>query len=247
MTGGIAVDLANAGGVFGKTDDHRKIFCTNEGAFIHVGDFNNDGTDDIYCRDVRDMILKTDFGVGAHSNDVSISDGSWCRNYRSRMHVGYVNGDDKIDRICHNTETGLIAVDYGPSFSGTNWYGNGGWCNKPGQRVFIGDFNGDDQDDLLCFDRGTGEKRIDHASDKGRYDGTDWVGAANGWCAGLQKKLLVGDFNGDGLDDLLCLDTVSGKREIDWHGNNPSLPSLFGTEWARKDGWCGGSSLRTVY
>lgn len=48
-----------------------------------------------------------------------------------------------------------------------------------------------------------GRKSIDLANDAGRLDGPDWNNGGR-WCSHDSAKLTVGDFDGDGYDDLLC-------------------------------------------
>lgn len=77
-------------------------------------------------------------------------------------------------------------------------------------------------------------QRIDLASASGTFEGTDWSRAANG-CRSTSSELHVGDFNGDGRDDMLCHDIDSGERWID---DANGSGQFTGTNWNEEMGWC---------
>lgn len=108
---------------------------------------------------------------------------------------------------------------------------NGSWCTHGGSELYTGDFNADGAADYLCHDTGNGFKWLDYQSG-GSFGGTDWERSAN-WCTTTSKQLLVGDFNGDNRDDMLC--HSSSTKWIDYTDSNSQL---MGTDWSASSTWC---------
>jgi hypothetical protein len=86
-----------------------------------------------------------------------------------------------------------------------------GWCRSTGQ-LLVGDYNGDGRDDMLCHNPSTGYKWVALARAGGGFIGTDWQ-RNMGWCRST-GQLLVGDYNGDGRDDMLCHDAGTGYKWV---------------------------------
>lgn len=126
------------------------------------------------------------------------------------------NGDDRADLFCHDATSGEKWVDYasaGGEFNGTNIYRDLSFCWAPTNRLFKGDFNNDQRVDLLCHDVANGDTWIDYATSNGSYDGVDWDTTSDFCRSG--RKLFIGDFNGDGWDDMACHDNVQQTMFMD--------------------------------
>ncbi len=163
-------------------------------------------------------------------------------------HLRDYNGDGKVDLLCHDVVAGTVTVDYAGStshFDGTDFSAAGSWCAATStRRVFTGDFNGDGRTDLLCLDVASGSEYIDYASASGQFGGTDWSWAG-GWCnATDHRQLFVADFNGDGRDDQLCFDYVSGARYIDYADASGHFD---GSGWSNTTAWCNATSTRRLF
>jgi hypothetical protein len=195
----------------GAVDASRLIATAAESGGVQIsflpegagraGDFNGDGRDDILWRN----------NDGRMTNWLGISNGDFGTNAANALNsvavdwhvagIGDFNGDNRDDVLWRNND-GRI----------TNWLGthNGGYTDNATnglsnvsndwQIAGVGDFNGDGRDDILWRNA---DGRI-----------TDWLGVGNGSfssngvnslnAVALDWKIAaIGDFNGDGRDDIL--------------------------------------------
>lgn len=212
--GTVTTWLGGVNGTFTGNWDSFHNTLANNWKVSGTGDFNGDGLVDVLWR-------ADDGGV---TNWLGQSNGGFFGNWDNFHNnpgtnwnvaaVGDFNGDGRSD-ILWRTADG----------STTNWLGqaNGGFTgnwdnfhNNPGtnwQVAGTGDFNGDGMDDVLW-----------RASDGGV---TNWLGTANGGFVGNWDNFHnnpgsnwnvagIGDFNGDGLSDILWR-TADGTT-TDWLG-----------------------------
>lgn len=164
----------------------------------------------------------------------------------------YPTATDEEGDICYGATVEMLFTDtwdqqnVGPP-TDADWNFLDEENNLPGSHLFLadfkheatrtpglyrsGDFDGDGRDDLLCHSVSSGRLWIDRMNDG--LDGTD-VSENNGFCDAERERLHIGDFNGDGRDDLLCHDQNSGHRDIDWAGFGAQfngLNHLIGNAW----------------
>ena len=196
---------ANNGGM----SDNGSNFWLNLGSNVHVaatGDFNGDGRVDMILQNANGSFseyLGQANGSLAASAATFNPGASW-----SIAGVGDFNGDGRSDILWHNS-TGVITDWLGQSNgyfadNSSKFYVNFGtaW-----QVVGTGDFNGDGTSDILW----------QHSS--GVI--TDYLGNSNGTFADNSANLWIdpgtnwqvvgtGDFNGDGIADILWRDRNSG-------------------------------------
>jgi|SRR5579884_3234962 len=201
--GGLTPNAANELEV---VDPHWQIVAT--------GDVNGDGRDDIVWR--RDDGELTDWLGTANgsfapnaANELDVVDPQW-----HIVGAGDFNGDGIADIMWRNTDgritnwlgtpTGHFVDNVANAYNGVtlDWHIAG-----------IGDFNGDGRDDILWH------------NDDGRI--TDWLSTSSGGYAPNSAVFYdqvsidwqvaqVGDFNGDGIDDILWRNTDG--RVTDWLG-----------------------------
>jgi len=200
-----------------------------------TGDFNGDGRDDLLLRNDN----------GAVTSWLGTANGGWFDNYLNAgtsaptsWHIaatGDFNGDGRDDILFRN-DNGAI----------TSWLGtaNGGWFDNYQNAgtsaptswhiVGTGDFNGDGRDDILL------------RNDNGAV--TNWLGTANGgWFdnylnAGTSAPTSwhvasIGDFNGDGRDDILfrndngAITNWLGTASGGWFDNYANGGTSAPTSW----------------
>ncbi len=174
---------------------------------------------------------------------------SWCINGGRQVHLGDFNGNGRTDLLCHSRKSGYNAtgrrwIDYDNSkgeFHGTNWHGGSSqFCHGGDRHLVVGDFDGDNHSDVACHNRAEGTLTIDHADSEGHLDGKDWPSSGVwSWdCKGDHVRAYAGDFNANGRDDLLCHDSDSGERKIDYAS---PAGRFHGFEWSSSNSWCTGS------
>jgi FG-GAP-like repeat len=168
------------------------------------GDFNGDGRSDLLWRDRQS---------GAITDWLGQADGSFIGNFENAAAsatknwgfagTGDFNGDGRDDILWHDFD-GTI----------TEWLGTatGGFVINPAAHIFApfiwsvagtGDFNGDGRTDIL-WQASDGSITNWLAQADGSFQGNFSVAAANKeiyW-----EVAAVGDFNGDGRDDILWRD-----------------------------------------
>ncbi len=238
-TGAKAVALARTGGRFVGTDWQRNLgWCKGASRQLLVGDFNGDGRADLLCHTPATgykAVALARKGGRFVGTDWRRNLG-WCKGASRQLLVGDFNGDRRADLLCHTPATGYKAVALartGGRFVGTDWKKSLGWCTGARQ-LLVGTFNGDRRADLLCHDPATGYKAVALARPGGRFAGTDWERDL-GWCFHAGARLRVGDVTGDGRDDLLCHDSVTGYL---WVARARTGGWFAGTDWERNMGWC---------
>ena len=164
-------------------------------------DFNGDGRSDVLWRHDNGQLSNW---LGQANGGFAGNDGNALISVSTSWHVagtGDFNGDGRDD-VLWRSNIGQLS----------NWLGtaSGGWQNNDANALTgvstswkvagVGDFNGDNRDDILW------------RNDNGQL--SNWLGQANGGFAandanaftsvGTSWKIAaVGDFNGDGRDDIL--------------------------------------------
>jgi hypothetical protein len=195
---------------------------------VHAGDFNGDGKDDILVHNGNSILIYRSDGskLDVAFSAVERVPGSWQFTPGDRFSVADFNGDGKDEVVVFNGTNwameylGLLADDGGNGLKLIARYDNSmpGWDFTPGDTFHVADFNGDGKKDLVVFNganwaipyvgllrsSGTG------FSLARRYDAN-----LPGWQMTPGDRFHVGDFNGDGKDDLWV-----------FNGSNWSIPYL---------------------
>ncbi len=167
------------------------------------GDFNGDGRADLVTftrSNAADVYVALNNGSGFSGTGWKWHD--WFAYGNEIPLVGDFNGDGKDDIVTFtrgNTGDVFVALSDGTKFNGTGvkWHD---WFSINDEIPLVGDFNGDGKDDLATFTRGnTGDVYVALST------GSSFVGTAvkwHDWFSINSEIPLVGDFNGDGRDDI---------------------------------------------
>jgi len=201
-----------------------------ETTFLSGGEVSLNLTDNAGAKsDVDGDGLSDVVGFGNRGVLVSLSEGSafdaanlWIDNYgpqaggwmsydlHPRM-VGDVNGDGLDDVVGFGNNGVLVSLSNGNGFDTEQVWLNdfgvvaGGWKSFDRHPRMIGDVNGDGLDDVIGF----GNHGVLVALSNGSgFDAAEvWLGdfgvVAGGWTSFDRHPRMVGDANGDGLDDIV--------------------------------------------
>ncbi|GAA3862390.1 hypothetical protein GCM10022243_31040 [Saccharothrix violaceirubra] len=213
FTRGTAADVfvaLSTGSSFAGTSVKWHEFFAAGDEIPAVGDFNGDGKDDIAT-----------FTRGTNADVfVALSTGSSFAGTSVKWHdffaaggeipgVGDFDGDGKDDIVTFARGTGgdvFVARSTGSSFAGTSvkWHE---FFSVNGELPSVGDFDGDGKDDIITFTRGgRGDAYVARSTGTGFGPSSVWHGhfAIDGEIPG------VGDFNGDGKDDIVTFTRGTG-------------------------------------
>lgn len=216
---GQAAQFTNNSGVAANAVDNSWIVA-------RVADFNGDGRDDILWRhtsgEIGQWLAQLD---GSFANNggaaANLVDPSW-----TVMASGDFNGDGKADILWRHTSG--VYVEWQGSLTGKLNNVGGVMSGATGSVVGSGDFNGDGRDDVLIRNASSGLL-------------TSWMGQANGQFIAFTptqqlsdlnwKIVAIGDYNGDGRDDLIWRHSSGAAGE--WLGspsgdfaNNGAVPAI---------------------
>ena len=173
---------------------------------VAVGDFNNDGKQDIATANlnVNTVSIRLGNGLGGFSGTTNVNVGSLPYS----VSVGDFNGDGKQDIASANYNSNTLSVRLGDgagNFSGVTEIPVAG---NP-IAIAIGDFNGDGKQDLAAANFISANVSIRLGDGTGNFSGTTEVTVgANPY------SIAIGDFNADGKQDIAAANAGSSTVSI---------------------------------
>jgi FG-GAP-like repeat/FG-GAP repeat len=198
----VAILLGNGAGGFGAPTN----FPTYSPDGIAVGDFNGDGKQDLAVTTsgggVAILLGNGAGGFGAPTNFAADSPNG--------VAVGDFNGDGKQDLAVtdfFNRKVSILLGDGNGHFSTPSSYST---PNTPGV-VVVGDFNGDGNQDLAVVN---GLISIFLGNGAGSFSAAINFSVGNPYPGPNPLDVAVGDFNGDGKQDLVTANNNAGNVAI---------------------------------
>ncbi|MGW1237300.1 FG-GAP-like repeat-containing protein [Streptomyces californicus] len=222
-----------------------------------AGDFNGDGRDDIAAwydyRSGDDKLFtfladsKGGFGAPTPSFARPATEG-W-EVARMKFATGDFNGDGRDDigvldsYIAGSVRLMAFAAEPGGGFAEpvTGWESTGWQFGRVS--VHAGDFNGDGRDEFAAwYDYADGhDALIGFGLDsQGRFgDRRELLSAVPGWYERSQMRIVTGDYNGDGRDDLAAFYGYSDGRAkaITWTAKPDGALGSALHSWSEPSGW----------
>lgn len=181
---------------------------------------------DILFHETNDYSVTTNFYKTVRSNSVDLATNTVLRKL-TRSHSGgnlqLFFGPLDVLVIKFNMNTSSLANGNGWDLEWSNEGGGdiGGWTMKPWDKIFPGDFDGDGEDELLLVgDAGTSGDWLALLKMVNGQWAWKWSNYGNGSHAlhAYSGDFLVGDFDGDGKDELLGNNTWTTMFK--WNGTD---------------------------
>ena len=142
-------------------------------------------------------------------------DGDRSTQVKAQVVMGDFNGDGRVDLMRGDGSNWQVCLSTGTSFDCSNWMASSVLTRD----VVSGDFNGDGKTDIAVYPKvdGPGNWTVCLSSGTG-FNCSLWAGygASNLYANGQTSGALVGDFNGDGRDDIAIAGPNGDNERMCW-------------------------------
>lgn len=186
---------------------------------------------------------------------------TWYMQEGDYMLAGNFDGENNDEEIFFaNPDRNWVGIMDFSCDQGTDWYhlwGNGGnrsfgcWYRNYGDRYYAGDFDGDGKDEILSrTDNGSWAQIKEYLpgswSWKERWSNNGGNTPIAYWYMGPQDTFTIGDFDGDGKDELLCVNPNGWAHLVKFNSSGGGWYSPQ-TIWSNNgSGWIGGLQISQI-
>lgn len=164
---------------------------------------------------------------------------TWGPQNRYPRMVGDVNGDAREDAVAIDPTRGaFVALSTGTAFAKpSQWTSDFAWFGDSNNPRVLGDVNGDGKEDMVGFVPGTGVY-VGLSTGTGFAPATLWSTAFQTYTPQLNYPRMVGDVNGDSLDDIVAFHNAEGVYVGLSTGTAFAEPTRWTTDFAwLNDDW----------
>jgi hypothetical protein len=185
---------------------HNNISMNGNIRGIFVGDFNNDGIQDIASGNNNNTIsIRLGMGNGNFTGNTFVNAGGLCVDFA----IGDFNGDGMKDLISANASYGTVSVLLGDNLGGFTLNNTvtvgAGYLGS----IVVGDFNSDGKQDFVTANSNSNYVALRLGNGLGGFSGNTNV------TVGLNpNSVATGDFNGDGKLDLVTANGGSNTASV---------------------------------
>ncbi len=174
---------------------------------VDRGDFNHDGTADIVLQNGGQVEIWLMNGASVLAGSGVVAGATAPSGFKV-IGTGDFDGDGNTDILWQNTSTGQLDIW---KMNGTALSSNTVLLSNPGsswRAVATGDFNHDGKSDILLQNNSTGQAAIWFMDGANVLSGSGNVSQnlGSGW-----RAVVTGDYNNDGIDDILFRNPSNGQ------------------------------------
>jgi hypothetical protein len=177
-------------------------------AITRFGDFDGDGREDVIAREKSTGSLWLYRGTGSGFAPRGKIGGSGWNSVRQITPIGDLTGDGRPDLVAVQTSSGCLYLYPGMRTSLAPRKRLGCGWNALSELTGIGDLNRDGRVDLLARQTSTGDLWLYPGAAGGTFGTRTRI--ATGW-QGLRDLTGVGDFDRDGIPDLVAVKSSTGE------------------------------------